>query len=494
MKRRICIFIGICVTIPSFAQRLLSLDDCRELAVQNNKELSIAQQKIDIAAYTRKAAFTNFLPKVDIVGGYTRTEKSISLLSDEQQQQLSGIGTMVGQSMAPALTQLQQAIATSPTLLPILQPLLQPLQGLSSAMLQTMNGFGSHLADAFNTDTHNVFAATATLTQPIFMGGKILAYHKITKLSEQLAELQYKKGTADLIVSVDQAYWQVVSLENKHKLAKQYLDLIIKLDADVSKMVREGVATKADALRIKVKVNEAEMNVQKADDGVVLSKMVLCQLCGIPLDSDIRLADTGLTDDNMTDTDAQANVMKAMENRDELKMLRVASDIYRQKINLARAAMLPTVALTAGYVVTNPSLYNGFERKFRGMWSAGIMLKLPVFHWGENIYKMKAARAESIIAQYQLQDAQEKVELQVTKHSYQVAEAYKRLQMSKKSLEQADENLRVANLGFKEGIIPSTTVTEAQTAWMAAETGLLDAQIDFRMSQVYLNQSLGIIK
>ena len=103
------------------------------------------------------------------------------------------------------------------------------------------------------------------------MGGKIVAYNKITKYAEQLAESQHATGMQDIILSTDQAYWQVISLINKKKLAQSYLQLVSQLDSDVDKMITEGVATKADGLSVKVKVNEAEMTLTKVTDGLSLA-------------------------------------------------------------------------------------------------------------------------------------------------------------------------------------------------------------------------------
>ena len=138
------------------------------------------------------------------------------------------------------------------------------------------------MVDALRTDTRNMYAGAVTLTQPIFMGGKIVAYNKITQYAEQLAESQHATGMQDIILNTDQAYWQVTSLINKKKLAQSYLQLVSQLDSDVDKMITEGVATKADGLSVKVKVNEAEMKLTQVDNGLSLSKMVLCQLCGLP--------------------------------------------------------------------------------------------------------------------------------------------------------------------------------------------------------------------
>lgn len=468
------------------AQRTLNLDSCRTLALSNNKELRMSKEKVNAAHYQQKAAFTNFLPKIDMMGTYMRTEKEISLLSDDQKSAISNIGTAV----APMGQKLQQILSSDPSL----APLLTPLQSVMGTLPGALNQVGQGMVDALRTDTRNMFGGMVTLTQPIFMGGKIIAYNKITKFAEQLAESQHATELQDVILNTDQAYWQVISLANKKKLAESFLDLVKKLDSDVNKMVAEGVATKADELSVKVKVNEAEMTLTKVENGLSLSKMVLCQLCGIPLDTPITLADESMENITLPDTYIEGNVNTALSNREELKSLELASKIYRQKVNVTRSEFLPSVGLTATYLVTNPSLVNGFERKMRGMWGVGMMVKIPVFHWGEGIYKVKAAKAEANIAQYKLDDVKEKVELQVTQATYKVNEATKKLAMAEKNMAKADENLRYANLGFQEGVIPTSNVLEAQTAWLSAQSGKIDAQIDVKMSEIYLNKSMGTLK
>lgn len=487
MKRFLSIILLAGITINSFSQRILSLDSCRNLAIKNNKELRIAQEKINAAHYNKKAAFTNYLPKFDIMATYMRTQKEISLLSDEQKNSISNIGTATG---AQLQQQFQQIAASNP----ILTSLLEPLQGMIPGLTAGLNGVGQGLVDAFRTDTRNMFAGAATLTQPLFMGGKIIAYNKITKYAEQLAQMQHATGMEDLILNTDKAYWQVVSLVNKKKLAESYLKLLETLDSDIDKMVAEGVATKADGLSVKVKKNEAEVTLLKVENGLSLSKMVLCQICGLPLDTDISLADENMENLTLPNLYTESNVNTALANRHELKSLELASQIYRQKVNVVRSEFLPSLALTANYAVTNPSLVNGFENKFRGFWAAGVVLKIPVFHWGEGIYKVRAAKAEANIARYQLEDIKEKVELQVTQSSYKVNEATKQLHMAEQNMEKAEENLRFATLGFKEGVIPTSNVLEAQTAWLSAQSGKIDAQIDMKMSELYLQKSMGTLK
>ena len=487
MKKVFLLTFLLSFTFTVKAQSFLSLDSCRALALANNKDLLISNEKISAAHYQRKAAFTNYLPNFSATGAYMRNQKEFSLLNNDQKAALSGLGT----NLAGPIQQAATEIATAH---PDLAPLISSLSGKLEAVLPALDQAGNSLVDALRTDTRNVYAGAITLTQPLYMGGKIRAYNKITKYAEELAQEQHHGGMQEVIMSTDQAYWQVISLVNKKKLAEGYLKLLQQLDGDVEKMINEGVATKADGLSVRVKVNEAEMTLTKVEDGLSLARMLLCQLCGIDLSSPITLADENMEDIPLLTTDPHFDLSTAYENRPEIRSLELATQIYKQKVNVTRAEHLPSIALMGNYIVTNPSVFNSFENKFKGMWNVGVMVQIPIWHWGEGIYKTRAAKAEARIAQYQLQDAREKIELQVNQAAFKVKEAGKKLVMSSKNMEKAEENLRYATLGFKEGVIATSNVLEAQTAWLSAHSEKIDAQIDMKLTEIYLKKSLGTLK
>lgn len=489
MKKFFCFIWLAYLTFPIGAQEVLSLDSCRALAIANNKELLISRKKINAAHYQKKAAFTNYLPNISATGGYMRSQKEISLLSDAQKGALGSVGTQVSGALQNGIAGM---IAQNPSLAQN-QQFMAIVQSLGNIDIATpLNGLGNSLAEAFRTDTRNMYAGALTLTQPLYMGGKIRAYNKITKYAEELARQQHSSGMQEVILSTDQAYWQVISLASKQKLAEGYLELLQKIESDVDKMIAEGVATKADGLSVKVKVNEAEMTLTKVSDGLSLSKMLLCQLCGLDLSTPITLQDEKETD--LAPTPVAGNgidINSVYATRPEVRSLELATQIYKQKVNVTRSEFLPSVALMGSYMATNPSVFNSFENKFKGMWNVGVMVSVPIWHWGEGIYKVKAAKAEARIAQYQLDDAKEKIELQVSQSAFKVNEAAKKLIMAEKNLEKADENLRYANLGFEEGVIPASNVLEAHTAWLSAQSEKIDAQIDVKLTEIYLKKATG---
>ena len=495
MIRLSSIIFVLCIASAASAQQTLSLDSCRALAIRNNKQLSISRLKQEVAKNTSKATKTKYLPKIDVLGGYEYTSREISLLIDYQKTEISNIGNkatgMLGNELTPIITSLTQQGIITPEQASHLDNFISHF---GSSMGDVLNHAGQKIVDAFETDTRNVFMASVMLKQPIFMGGGIIAANKMAKINEELTRNSTEAARQSTLYDIDQAYWTVVSLKHKQKLSHSYLDLVRKLDDDVAKMIREGVATRADGLRVNVKVNEAEMTVTQVDNGLSLAKMYLCQLCGLPLDSNITLEDENKENIITEDVSGDADIQTAISNRPELKMLENAVGISEQSTKITRAAYLPQVALTAGYTATNPNIYNGFENKFAGVWNVGVMVRIPVWNWFEGSYKVKSGKIATSIARLELNEAKEKVELQVSQSKFKINEASRRLTMANKSVSSAEENLRSANLGFKEGVMQTTDVMEAQTAWLQAQSQRIDAEIDVKLSQINLKKALGILE
>ena len=447
MKRTILLLTFVVTVSCMHAQRMLTLEECRNLAIQNNKELQISGEKIKMADNEKKAAFTKYFPQLSANGAYMWNQKDINLLD---------MGAL-SSSLSSSLGGLAQ--------LPMIQHLM------------------SGVNDMQHLDVQNIWVGNVSLVQPVFMGGKIVNYNQITKFAKQLAESMNNLQLQDLIYKTDETYWQVISLVNKKKLADAYVDLLRKMDSDVTAMIYEGVATEADGLSVKVKLNEAEMAQTKVENGLALTRMLLAQICGLSLEEDLSLADEKL--DNFPVEN------EAFMNRNELRSLDLATKIYKRKERIALAEMLPNVALAANYFVTNPNVFNGFKNDFAGMFNVGVMVKVPLSGWWEGTYRRNSAKAETRIKTLEWQDAREKIELQVNQSVYKVNEAGKKLIASSRNMENAEENLRRGNFGFEEGVIPALNLMEAQTAWVSARSSLIDAQIEVKLTEVYLSKALG---
>ena len=479
--------LGLLLLLPltAEAQRLLTLDSCRAMALRHNKQMSVSKTKQDIAANMQKSARTKYLPHVSAVGGYVWTSKEISILSDDAKDALSNLGTTAGADLKEGLSQIAATLPADAQM-----RIGQEVSQFAGMLDQT----GQGLVNALRTDTRNMFAGAVMVTQPVFMGGAIVAANKMADIEVGMAANTLEAKRQNTLFTIDQAYWQVVSLCHKKRLAESYVELVKKLKADVQRLIEEGVATKGDGLSISVRVNEAEMALRKVNDGLVLSKMLLCQHIGLPVSEQITLADENTDSIVVEEQPATADVQLAEQNRPELKVLQSSVDLTRQTTNLLKAGNLPQVLLTGGYAATNPNTFNGFEKKFAGFWNLGVMVRIPIWNWGDVKYKVRASKGATTIANLELQEARDLIELQVNQNAFKVEEANKRLEMAKADIANADENLRMANIGYREGFVNTTTVMEAHTAWLQAQSSKIDAEIDVKMSQVELQKALGTLE
>lgn len=456
---------------------VVPLDSCRSMALRHNKEILIANQKIAAAKYQKDQAKAAYLPSIDFVGGYMYNQKNISLIEEDALLPTKTFNPATGSydfnllmdpSTGKPVMVNGQVVPTQVALLP---------------------------KEAMTYDIHNVFAGALTLTQPVYMGGKIKAMNDITRYAEALATTMRNKAVEDVVYQVDAAYWQVVSLKAKERLARSYVNLLDTLNHNMEAMVREGIATKADALSVAVKLNEANVDMTKVTNGLALSRMLLSQLCGLPVNTTFTLADEDserLGEQPLVAT--SYNMDDVYARRHDINALQLGVKIYEKKAKVAMSDMLPQVALMGMYSVSNPNSFNGFKNKFGGAFSVGATLKIPLWHWGGNYNKYRAAKTEAVIQNLELENARDKIALQVNQASFKAQEAIKTYESTRSNLAKAEENLRMAQIGFKEGVMPVDNVMAAQTAWLKANSEVIDAQIDVQLCNVYLSKVLGTMQ
>ncbi|MDE6490662.1 MAG: TolC family protein [Muribaculaceae bacterium] len=461
---------------PDLSQPV-TLEACRAMALSNNKNMRIQAERINAAGYQKKQAFAAYLPGIDFAGGYMYNQKELSIFDKDQY-----LPTM---SFNPEKQTYEPNLVTNPmTGAPIKSPDGQYIPSTVALIPK----------EAMTYDIHNVFFGAVTLTQPVFMGGKIVAMNKIAGFAEDLAKSLHDNQAEDIVYAVDGAYWQVVSLKAKHKLAISYVNLLDSLHNNVKAMVDQGVATQSDLLSVDVKLNQAQIDLTKVDNGLVLSRMALAQVCGLPVHTHMTLAD----EDNENETTAAPvavhyDMEEVYSRRPDLHALELGVKITEQQSKVALSSMLPNVALVGSYSFSNPNMFNGFSKKFDGAFSVGAMVTIPLWHWGGNYNKYRAAKSESKIMQLRLEDAKEMIDLQVSQAAFKAQEAIKTHSMTEVNMRKADENLRTAEIAFREGVATVDNVMAAQTAWLQASSERIDATIDLHLCEVYLSKVLGTL-
>lgn len=485
--QRVAVLAMACFMFSPFcltAQEVLTLDQCRERALEANKGLKMSEEKKNETENLQKVALWQMLPKIGATGGYMWMEKSVNLLSEEQKDEINNLGGTIQNSLIEAI---QNEMGNYPLVGQLVGDMLSGMLS-NSSLTQSLNNVGHNIVDALETDTRNTGFGVVTLSQPIYLGGKLMALYRTASLLNELSGIEYDKKREETLIAVDEAYWQVVSVKHKKELAEKYAALLDTLQHNVEQLVEAEMATKGDLAKVRVKYNEAQMSLTKATNCLALAKMLLAQRCGMPLDADFDVSESNPT----LETTARRTIdmEEVWQNRKEMQMLRISDSIAMQGERLAASSLKPNIAFTGGYLFSNPNLFDGFKNEFGGTFMAGVVVNVPILHVG-GIYSIRAAKAKRREVAYQIEEAQEMIELQVNKLNYELELAYKKLEQAQSNLVQAEENLKLADESFKAGMCSSSDLMAAQTAWISANSEVLDAEIEIEMNSVYLKQALG---
>ncbi len=429
------------------AQERLSLEECRELAKSHSRILQQKDAEREAAKARKQEVFTKFFPQVTARGAYLHMQKEFHLIDWNK-----------------------------------------PLGSFNFLIPDRLRSIGT-------VDLRDIFVANVTAIQPIFLGGKITTGYQMATLAEELQGELRTTAATEIENKVDETYWQIISLDSKARLLDQLVHLLTETVRNVDASIEAGVATKADGLSVRTKLSEAEVKRSQVQNGLELSRMLLADLCGIETSTDLHLADEGQIELALpapTERLQSEDLSSAVERRSEVRSLRLADTIYSKRVRLETAELLPKLYGFASYSATNPNSFNGQKKEFGGQYYLGAMLQVPISDLFSGTFRRRQAKAEHRIKQLELAEARSKITLQMKQALRSADDARRAYATALKAVEMARENMRYAEVGYKEGVIPLLNYTMAQTAWMSAQDSLIDAQIRVLLSESKLKNILAL--
>ncbi len=429
------------------AQERLSLEECRALAKSHSRILQQKDAEREAAKARKQEVFTKFFPQVTARGAYLHMQKEFHLIDWSK-----------------------------------------PLGSFNFLIPDRLRDIGT-------VDLRDIFVANVTAIQPIFLGGKITTGYQMASLAEELQGELRTTAATEIENKVDETYWQIISLDSKSRLLDQLVHLLTETVRNVDASIAAGVATKADGLSVRTKLSEAEVKRSQVQNGLELSRMLLADLCGIETSTDLHLADEGQIELALpapTERLQSEDLSSAVERRSEVRSLRLADTIYSKRVRLETAELLPKLYGFASYSATNPNSFNGQKKEFGGQYYLGAMLQVPISDLFSGTFRRRQAKAEHRIKQLELAEARSKITLQMKQALRSADDARRAYTTALKAVEMARENMRYAEVGYKEGVIPLLNYTMAQTAWMSAQDSLIDAQIRVLLSESKLKNILAL--
>lgn len=350
-----------------------------------------------------------------------------------------------------------------------------------------------HVGRPLNKLAPAVQASTSVdIKQPIYAGGKIKLGIQATSKVVEIYEGQKALTETEVLLAVENAYWQVVQVKEKIVLANKYREMLHRLQKDLKNSFDAGLIYKNDLLRVEVSLNEAELNITRANDALVVTKLNLAQIIGQSGNTDFSIADSVTGGFN---TLSQSDFEGTAEKRPEINLLKKAIEAEQIKTRIIKADLKPTVGLAAsgiGAFGNKINFGNGNNSMFT--YYALASVSVPIFDWGKNAKKVKEQNLKIQAKQLQLDETKELINLQVQNAYLQLNQSVKKISLSKLSLQQAEENLRLANDRYKAGTIVGKDVLEAQAIWQQAYSNIIDAKVEYKINEAGYKKAIGELK
>ncbi len=482
------LYLGCCLPVIAGDTIPYTLQQCRDLALTSGAA-SKSQEEVRLAAkYNREAALAAMFPRITANAAYMWNSSDVHLLSNSTAFSF-GTATVNPDGSASfewsgesTLGQIEAAAKGT---------------RFEDAVSDLENRAGQRVADAYkelyqklSPDLTHIFVAHVGVTQPIYVGGRLTQAYKIAQASENIASIESEAKREATIYSVDEAYWRVVSVSKKKALAEQYYALLCQLEKDVQAALDEGLVTQADLLKVVTKRGEAEVKKLQAENGLTLSNMALAQICGLPLSTAFRLDESGLSETFLPADSVDTET--AVANRSELQLLQESEKIAKSNAMLMAAGLQPNIVASAGYTYTNPNADNGFSTKWdgKGFFSAGVVVNVPIVH-ADDILRYKAAKHAANAVALKTEETRELLTLQTTQANQKLTEAQQKIALARLTQNNAAEVLRMAQESYDAGMITASELMQAQTAWLAAATDLVDAEAEAKTTETQLRKYLG---
>ena len=418
----------------------LSVQDCIEMALENNIELKNSQLEIDKARATKNEARAEYFPTVSA-----------------------------------------QAVAFD-----ALNPMLTfGIEDIDNAQLRQLlytlyAEYGANMGlDKEYSFVQNGVMLNAMATEPIYAGGRIRNGNKLAKLGIDAAETQAKVKEDEVCLQTETLYWQIVALQEKLATLDQLDRLLDTLDKDLSGAIEAGLAMPTDQFKLKVKQNESQLNHKKVTDGITLLKMALAQYIGADWQT-ITLADTLGMETEPTAYYHQPSEAVSMRNESHLLDLSIEAEQLKKKMTLGEA--LPSL------IVGGSTSYHTIFENTKPNAMVFAVLQVPITDWHKTSIRLKKHNLDTEMAENTRHDLTEKMELQTNQAWFNLEQSWLRITMAQTALSDAEANLKVTQDYYEAGLVALSDLLEAQTLLKKSRDELTDSRVEYRINLVTYRQ------
>ena len=445
MKKVFSFIIGLACCGSAAAQQTYTLDQLKQLAVENNFNLRSARNAIQQSKEQKSEAFTKYFPTVSAVGA----------------------GITMNKYLLEADLSLPDGLASQ------LPPAVSAAWPTNVAFMK--NG---------------VFGSVSAI-QPVFMGGQIINGNKLAKAGVEASEIQLEASEDQVELSTEQYYWQVVSLKEKLLTLNAIHQMLVELEKDVNNRVRVGAVNRNDLLQVQLRKGEVESSQLEVEHSLSTLSQLLAQHVGIANESiDVvlpaDLVDMGKSGEPAIPANLRQDHQSALNATPQYRLLEKNVEVHRLQHRLKVGSNMPKVGVGADYIWNNLMNDGG-----RGTGTLFAFVQIPISGWWGGSHAIKKQKLALDDAREQLTDKGQKLVIHMNSSWAAVETSHKKLLIAHNAIIQAEENLRLNKDYYRVGSTKMSDLLLAEQQYQAACDRYTDAYANMQTKILEYRQATG---
>ncbi len=444
LHRRCGRFVALALIAPALCHgQTLTLETAVGTALQKSERIGQYQERVAQKEYGTKDAWGNFLPSLTFTAGYTRLNDPITMDLEPVRQAMIALQAGTQTEFANAYTLLQGKPGLTPS----------QREATTAANAASLNDRLPLFVDELKHQDYK--SGTFVATQPLFLGGKLLAAKNYALSEQRSAVIELERTKSEIVQETVANYLAVVLMTDVVATRRDVLAGMNRHDEQAKKLFHEGLIASHQVMRAEVAVADAERNLFDDENKLELANIALRTSLGMPTEERIDVMES-LAYRTTDDTLATYQVA-AMSGHPVLKILAEKRVAAAQNYTVQRSEFLPQIAAFGKYEV-----YPQYLSILEPRWAVGVQLSMNLFNGFKSFSKLEAAVHLEREVEYIDADARKKIDLLVNKNYRELVNARNRYQRLKKNIVLAQENLRLMQNRFETGLGTSLDVIDAE--------------------------------
>lgn len=338
----------------------------------------------------------------------------------------------------------------------------------------------------FSKEIGNTHANGLSASMPLYTGGKLSGTIKQAEAGYLISEQGVQKAYNDMRSTVTNGYFGMLQADNMQKLGRESVDRLTDHLKNVQAQYDVGVVARVDVLRSQVELANAKQSLIQAENNYQIAEANLNKIVGLPMDTQLKLDDILVY--SPYDKDLPYCLNYAADHRPELEQAKQNVEAAKGALRVAISGHMPQVAAVAEQNWSDKN-WPGDEN---GNWGVGVTVNLNIFDTGVTNSKIHGAEADLAKAHENYRDTVDAVNLDVRTNYLGLREAEKRIDTTHLAVSQAEEDYRIAQLRYMNGVGTNTDVLDAQVALTDAKTNYLKALYDYNTCKTDLETAIGV--